>query len=226
MTKRLALVLGICLALLSTMMGCAEKADVNKMDAQVGVSALAALADSHIESYADSLSALSITQEVQSGHWESIRPLLQKVAHPQSAAAVWYVVADGSYYTVEQGKQSATLADRPYFARLMAGNTVAGDLVVSRSTGRKSAVVAVPVVKDGKVVGGLGASVFLDDLSTALRNELGLPDNMVFYAVTAANEVALHSDTAMIMSDNPELPANMNSQTSSLTGWRFALGTK
>ncbi|MBI2906451.1 MAG: cache domain-containing protein [Chloroflexi bacterium] len=233
--KRFVVVLGLCLALLSTAAGCVAKADSSKIDTQIGVSALAALADSHIESYVVSMAALAATREVQSGDWGAMRPLLEKVARPETAAkvgrpenaaAVWYVLPDGSYFTVEQGKQSANISDRPYFPRLMARNIITGDLVVSRSTGRKSAVVAVPVVKDGKVVGGLGSSVFLEDLSATLRQELGLPDNMVFYAVTDRNEVALHSDTAMIMAASPALAKNVEWRASPLTGWRFALGTK
>lgn len=224
--NRLAAVLALCLALFSIAPGCTGNAGSNKMDTQVAVSALAALAESHIRGYVNSMEALAATREVQSGDWQAIAPLLGKVAQPDTAAAVWYALPDGSYYTLAQGKMDATISDRPYFPGLMAGNTMVGDLVVSRSTNRKSVVVAVPVIKEQKAVGGLGSSIFLDDLSNALHKELGLPDDMVFYALTAGNEVALHSDTALIMAASPELSKNVKWQTSSLTGWRFALGYK
>lgn len=233
--KRVLTALVAILALVSTAVGCASTTGGSKIDANVGVSALAALADSHIGSYANSMAALAATQDVQSGDWAVMSPMLQKVVQsdtatrvgqPASAATMWYVLPDGSYYTVGQGKQSANLSDRPYFPRIMAGNVVIGDLVVGKSTGKKSVVIAVPVMKGGKVVGGLGSSVFLDELSATLRDELGLPDTMVFYAVNSGNEVALHSDKAMIMAAAPTLSKNVQSHTSSLTGWRFALGTK
>jgi hypothetical protein len=139
---------------------------------------------------------------------------------------MWFVLPDGSYFTVDLGKTNQNLSDRAYFPRLMAGNEVLGDLVISKSTGKKSLIAAVPVKKEGEVIGGLGVSIFLDDLSTTLAEELQLPDDMVFYATTADNNVALHSDTELILAENPDLPKHVVSETSPLTGWRFALGFK
>jgi hypothetical protein len=82
------------------------------------------------------------------------------------------------------------------------------------------------VIKDGNVIGGLGASIFLDDLSKTLTQEMGLPDNMVFYATTETGEVVLASDIPSIALENPVLSQKVVFETSPLTGWRFALGFK
>ena len=108
----------------------------------------------------------------------------------------------------------------------MAGNKVLGDLVVSKSTGKKSLIVAVPVRSDGEVIGGVGATIFLENLSELLAEELGLSPGMTFYAVTSEGEVALHLETGLIMGENPPLPTNVVTKTSPLTGWRVALGFK
>ncbi len=218
-------IVAICLALLVAASGCVKE-EAHKIDTQIGVSALVALADSHIRGYLNSMEAVAMTQEVQSGDWEEMASLLSKVEEGQVPATVWFVLPDGSYFTVELGKTDKNLSDRPYFPGLMAGNRVLGDLVVSRSTGKKSLIVAVPVKSEGKVIGGLGASIFLDDLSEILAEELQLSDDMVFYAVTEKDEVALHSDTALILEENPDLPKNIVFTTSPLTQWRFALGFK
>ncbi|GAI15416.1 unnamed protein product, partial [marine sediment metagenome] len=84
----------------------------------------------------------------------------------------------------------------------------------------------VPVMREGKVIGGVGTSIFLNDLSNILAEELKLSDDMVFYAVTAENEVALHSNAELILQENTDLPKNVVFKTSPLTGWRFALGFK
>jgi hypothetical protein len=81
-------------------------------------------------------------------------------------------------------------------------------------------------MKEGEVIGGLGVSIFLDDLSTNLAEALALPEDMVFYATTEDGEVALHSDTQIIFETNPVLAENVVYETSPLTGWRFALGYK
>jgi hypothetical protein len=57
-----------------------------------------------------------------------------------------------------------------------------GDLVFSRSTGKKSVIFAVPVKQHGEVVGGPGASAFLDDLSERNQAALSLPATVVFFA--------------------------------------------
>jgi presenilin-like A22 family membrane protease len=172
------------------------------------------------------LEALAMTQEVQSGDWEEMVGLLANVEQAQVPNIVWFVLPDGSYYTVELGKTDQNLSNRTYFPGLMAGNNVLGDLVVSKATGKKSLVVASPVIREGEVIGGLGASLFLDDLSNTISEELALPDDMVFYATTPAGEVVLHSDTQLIFETSPNLAKNVVFETSPLTGWRFALGYK
>ena len=219
------MILVVSLALVSIGLACGGDDDSDKIDAQVGVSALASLTDSHISTYITAYEALAISQEVQSGEWDQMKNLLAKVA-PEAEAALWYVLTDGSYYTVTEGKTDKNLLDRGYFSGLMAGEVVEGALVVSKSTGEKSAIVAVPIMNGTEVVGALGGSIFLDILSNTLRQELGLPNDMVFYAVDSENELALSSDTALILDEDPDLPDDVATQTSSLTGWRFGLGTK
>lgn len=198
----------------------------DSMDTKVGVSALVALEDNHVSSYANALDALAMTQEVQSGNWEEMKGLLAQVEKAQVPGTMWFVLPDGSYYTVALDKTDKNLSDRAYFPGLMSGKKVLGSVVFSKSTGKKSLIAASPVVKDGNVIGGLGASIFLDDLSKTLVKELELPDNMVFYATTDTGEVVLNSDTALIILENPDLPENVVFATSPLTGWRFALGFK
>ena len=222
--KKVISVVGVCLALLVAALGCGGNKETDKMDIRMGVSALVALADSHIASYVNSMEALAMTQEVQSGDWDEMVGLLAIVEQAQVQGTMWFVLPDGSYFTVEMGKANLNLSDRAYFPRLMAGNNVLGDLVISKSTGKKSLIAAVPVRQEGEVIGGLGTSIFLDGLSTTLAEELQLPDDMVFYATTADNKEALHSDTELILAENPDLPKHVVSETSPLTGWRFALG--
>jgi hypothetical protein len=222
--KKLAIILGLCLVLLLTTVGCGGNQSSATANTRVVVSALTALADSHITSYVNSLQALAVTPEVQSADWPQMANLLAKVANNGNAAIVWFALPDGSYYAVGQGKVSQNISDRDYFPKLMAGNTVMGSLVVSGSTGKKSAVVAVPVMKDGKVIGGLGISIFLENLSQTLSQELGPAGSRTFYALDGTGAVALSSDTSQIMAQNADLTKNVEWQTSLLTGWRFALG--
>lgn len=219
-------VLAVFLVLLVTFTGCSEDDKPGKVDAEIGVSALASLADSRIEDYVNCMKALAMTQEVQSGDWEQMVGLLTEVEEAQIPGVDWFVMPDGNYYTVDLGLTGKNLSDRAYFPGLMAGNEVLGDLVISKSTGKKALIAAVPVVKDGVVIGGLGVSIFLDGLSEILANDLQLPSDMVFYAVTDDGEVALHSDTALILEEGPDLSEDVVTVTSQLIGWDFSLGFK
>ena len=226
MFTKLVATLGLCLVLVMAASGCGGTQQADRMDTKVGVSTLVALADCHISSYANALESLAITQEVQSGDWEEMSGLLANVEEAQVHGTMWFVLPDGSYSTVELEQTGMNLSDRAYFPGLMAGNKILGDLVVSKSTGEKSLIAASPVMKEGEVIGGLGVSIFLDDLSTNLAEALALPEDMVFYATTEDGEVALHSDTQIIFETNPVLAENVVYEISPLTGWRFALGYK
>ena len=224
---------------------------VPAIDGRIGVAAAVALADDHIQCMVHSIELLAMTEEVRSGRWEKMRGLLTKFKEVQIPAVVFFALPDGSYYTVDKGKTDQNLKDRAYFRKVMAGEKAIGDLVVSRSTGKKVVVAAVPIKKGEKVIGVLGVSIHLDRLSERLAQELQLPQSMVVYAIDPKQGyVALHSVTKFIF----EEPRKTGSETlrmavkemlsreegvvtydlegveqtavfkaSPLTGWRFAL---
>ena len=224
MMNKVIAILSLCLALAMTGLSCGSGAGEAKIDAEMGVSALAALADSHIKGYVDSMEALAMTQEVQSARWQDMAELLQKV--DDAGTTAWFVMPDGSYYSVEQGKTDQNLSDREYFPTLMAGERVIGSLVVSKSTGKASLIAAVPVTREGEVVGAIGCSIFLEELSMTLASEIDLPSDMMFWAANLDGDIALHSDTSMILEQDAELPESVASETSLLTFWQFALAFK
>lgn len=226
MMKRVIVILSLCLVLITIAPGCGSGADDLKIDAEMGVSALSALADSHIKGYADSIEALALTQEVQSKQWEEMKGLLKKVEDAGTGGIVWFVLPDGSYYTVEDGPTGQSLSDRDYFPALMAGNKVIGSLVVSKATGKASMIAAVPVKTGEVVVGAIGCSIFLEELSMRLASEIQLSNDLMFWAINQAGEVALHSDTTMIMKEVEGLPEDAVFKTSPLTGWQFGLALK
>lgn len=224
--RKMVLIFGVCLALIVASLGCGGDTGL-KIGGEIGVSAAVTLTKCHIESLVHSMEVMAMTEDVKSGDWEGMLGLLKKFKQDQVPAAVWFVLQDGSYFTVTKGKTDKNLKDRAYFPGLMAGNTVIGNLVVSKSTGKKSMIAAVPVKDGGKVIGALGVSVFLDNLSEIIVNELQLPDDMVFYAVNEQGQIALHSDTKWILDEDADLRCEKAvSKVLPLTGWRFTLGSK
>jgi C4-dicarboxylate-specific signal transduction histidine kinase len=175
------------------------------VDIRVVLSALSALADRRMESMADALTVAARGQDVQSLEWEKMKPVLAAVEERFGPANVWFARPDGSYSTVEKGLTGMNLKDRPYFPKVMAGETSVGELVVSRATGGNTVIVAVPVMKEGKAVGALGASLYLDKLAQQLKKAAPLPDGVVFYALDGKGQIALHTHEGRIFQEAAQL---------------------
>lgn len=223
-----------------------------QVDARIALASLESLCDSHLANILDGLEALSATRKARSADWTEIEgPLRRFQSVLELPAVVWFSTASGTYWTVDGGRQSATIADRPYFARLVRGQNVVGDLVVSRSTGKPVAVVAVPVLDaNRKLLGVLGASVRLDALSALIKREMDVGSGEIFFSVDGSGVVGIAANSAFILRDvkgiSPEvhlafakiLTTDSGTVTyllhgeqraviyrkSPFTGWRYAFG--
>jgi hypothetical protein len=212
---------------------------------------ITALVDERIGCEAKLLKTVAATRYAKSGKWKKMKPLLLEVEKLGAPAIIWFARPDGSYFTTEKGLVEQNIKDRPYFSKVMAGEAVVGELVVSRSTGKNVAVVAVPIESRGKIIGMAGASIFLEPFNEQIVQALHLPLNMVFYALDEKGTTALHFRREYIFQDptklnSPSLASAVREiiqnrdgviryefegknrdviyHTSSLTGWRIVLG--
>lgn len=218
---------------------------------QTELSALIAVSDGHVRTLADTLSLQANTDAARSVQWARIRPLLAQIAPMNVHALLWFALPNGTYYSLQHGKESGNISTRAYFARLLAGHAVMGDLVVSKATKRASAIVAIPIVSHDAVVGALGASIYLDQLSTQVRDELQLPPNTIFFSMDGSGLVGINWDKSLIFLQPRTLSPEMDrafgdmlahthgtitytfrgqSRTviyrkSTVTGWWYAIGT-
>lgn len=215
------------------------------------LNSFSALGEGHIENVLRGLRIISLTEEARSGDWEKMRGILEEFGISGiDAATLWYARPNGSYYTVEKGLTGLSLRDRGYFPRLMAGEEISGDLVISKATGKRSAIVAVPVKRNGSIIGALGVSLAVEGISRRIDEKMGLPANMIFYALDQKGQTALHRITTMLFAYPSDMGSKSLSKTvsdmldrqegvvtydfygertvvfkkSSLTGWVFAVG--
>jgi len=168
---------------------------VPPVDAQVALGAYQGLVEEHLAGVMRAAKSVARSREATSGNWRAVRPLLDELAQGlETAALAMYVLPDGSYYSSDRGDVTdQNLKNRPYFARLMAGEDVRGELVISKSTGHRSIVVATPVrSKRGEVIGGIGVTVRARLLSQLVDRHMPLPQDMYFYALDADQKIALH----------------------------------
>ena len=174
-------------------------------DAQSLLSAFMSYTDLRMRSVQQILEILASTTEVKSGKWENMKGLLEIYEKSDSKLVVWYVFPDGKYYTVDKGLMDVKLSDRSYFADLMAGKKIIGSLVVSKSTGQRSAVIAIPIKHENKVVAGIGVSLFLDKLSEEISSVLILRPDVSFFALDPNGLTTLHLKTDRHFLDPREL---------------------
>jgi ABC-type amino acid transport substrate-binding protein len=225
-----------------------EKAPAGQKDTVL--SALMALVDLRLSGIARTYEVLALTEDVQSGDWERIRPLLVEMERKDEAARLWYARPDGSYYTTVDNLTTGNLMVRSYFPGVLAGEPAIGPVVVSLSTGRTTAIVAVPVKEGGEVTGVLGASIYSEVLSRDLAKTLSLPEDMFFFALDTSGKYILNSEEQRIGQDPlvQETPAaqevfktmmqeeagvvscysegkyyTVTFEKSPLTGWRFGV---
>lgn len=208
---------------------CAEDAPYSEQDAQSLLSAFVSYTDLRIRSVQRSLEILASTTEARSGNWLRMEAMLRGYEKSETGLVAWYALADGSYFIVDQGLMEQGLGDRSYFPDLMAGRTVTGALVISRSTGQRSAVIAVPVTRDGQVVGAVGVSLFLDRLAEQIDAALAPRPDVAFFALAPDGLTTLHRKQDRHFLDPRELGSEtlrqaameMLSETSGKTHYAF-----
>ncbi len=224
--KRMSIWLGI--VLVAVPLVCLGQPEPTMDDcAAVGVSAAVGLAETYVEGLIRTMVVLAATAPVKAGYWDGMFHLLETFQEASLPMATWFVLPDGSYYTVDVGRASANLSDRDYFPVVMSGQIATGYFVVSRSTGRVSVVTAVPVTSDSENVGALGVSLFLDSFSRVIAEDLTLPDGVLFYAATPDGQIALHSDPNLLQADVSEagvIAEETATLVSPLLGWTFGVG--
>ncbi|HDP78259.1 MAG TPA: hypothetical protein ENN47_08785 [Mesotoga infera] len=145
-----------------------------------------------------SLRILASCGEVKSGDWSFIRPMLEKFNMEYEGLGL-YILADGGYYTVQRDWTGLNLANRGYFPDLLEGKEVLGYQVLSRSTGKRSIVFAVPVKDNGEISAFVGLSAFFDNWNFSLIERLILLPDIHFYVFDAQNSLAMTDETALLL---------------------------
>lgn len=194
MSKYFSLLLSAILMLFSFPVHADTKFASVKLEPQIALNAYRGLVENHLTGVLRTERVIAMTSEARSGRWASVKPLLDQFSKDLATdATVWFMLPDGSYYSTESGGLvGQNLKDRSYYPRLMAGQDVMGDLVISRSTGHRSVIVATPVIENGEVVAAVGVSVRVSLLSGVVEAYTKLLENAYFFALDADTKIVLH----------------------------------
>jgi len=163
-------------------------------DARAALGAYRGMVEEHVDGIHRELRIIAASSEAKSGKWEELKPLLLELSNDLTTdATAWFVLPDGTYFATETaGITDQTLKDRHYFPILMSGKEVFGDLVISKTTGHRSVIIAVPVLSGDKVIGGVGVSLRVHLLSDLVNKDMPLSDDAYFYALERDTRIVLH----------------------------------
>jgi ABC-type amino acid transport substrate-binding protein len=180
--------------------------DIISSETDPTLTAVISVTEGQIKSILRPFEVLAMTDEVRSGEWEKIKPLLRTLEEKEPDARLWYANTDGSYYTVVDDLADSNLKERSYFPVVLSGEESVGTVVISHSTGKNAAIVAVPVIVNGEVTGILGASVYADSVTETLNERL--PASAVYYAIDNEGKFALSSETGEISQSITQISEN------------------
>jgi len=195
----------LCTPLLAAAQSSSAIAAPAQEDANSLLAAFISLTDLRIRSVQRSVEILAATPGARSGDWSNMKELLKSYQESDEGLIVWYARPDGSYYTADEGLMDKSLGDRAYFPDLMAGIKITGALVISKATGQRSAIIAIPVEVNGRVAGAVGVSLFLDQLSEQISAALDLRPGVAFFAIAPNGQTTLHRKTDRHFLDPREL---------------------
>lgn len=144
-----------------------------------------------------SLQSIASSPAAIKGEWPAIKAELQKLE--QAIPAVYfYVLPDGNYYSVEKDFTNLNLSNREYFPALMEGKQINGFALYSRSTGKKAALMACPIMDQDKVLGALGASIYTENLHLSINEKLDLPEDYSWFVVDSNGLVIVDFESEYI----------------------------
>lgn len=132
-------------------------------------------------------------------------PLLKTVEHTTMISQIYVMDTSGMQIYKTSGSLGDR-ADRDYFIEALSGNTYFSDVIISGSTGMPIVVLATPIERNGRVVGVIGASIDLSELS-ALSSAVVTGKTGYGFIVEGSGKIIAHPDPSLIreMTDVSEL---------------------
>jgi len=117
------------------------------------------------------IAALANTPLLQDGDREAVSLYLSnELGRLKQYESLFVTDEKGDYYSCTRSSDGTitrlggNLSDRPYFPEVMKGSTIISNPVASKATGNPVVVVALPIKKEGRVVGVMGGAIAIEEL--------------------------------------------------------------
>ncbi|WP_051412045.1 methyl-accepting chemotaxis protein [Halonatronum saccharophilum] len=100
------------------------------------------------------------------------------------------------------GGNDGNISGRDYFPRVMAGETIISEPLVSMSTGNPIAVFATPIEESGEVIGLMGSTVNLNNLNDFISDIRVDHKESYSFIVSGDGQIISHPDSDFIIEEN------------------------
>lgn len=161
----------------------------------------ARLTQSRIETQMKTLEMISLSEDMDTMNWKLQQPILQRQLKNTNFLDIAIVQPDGTA-SYSDGTVSQ-LGDREYVQKALAGELNVSDLIMSKVTNSMVLMYAVPIKKDGNVVGALIGRRDGDALSV-ITDDAGFGESGYGYIINGSGTVVAHPDRNKVMNQfNP-----------------------
>lgn len=162
-----------------------------------------------LETRKQELASMAAAQMVQNGNIDEIVPfMISAVKLNKIYMSMGYTTLNGD--VISSVGTRSNVADREWFQQAIRGKAFVSDPFISRTTGRLTPVIAVPVKKDGQVVGVLSGTV---DMESLTEKVLAVKAGQSGYAFIVQSDGLriVHPDKEIAMKYNPLKEASADS---------------
>jgi methyl-accepting chemotaxis protein len=202
-------VVSVCILLLAAIIYIRESSDqrslLENMSKQI-IEARSAELTKWINGLVVELRQIAEDDKVQTMDWANMENDLKSKAKARKKdyGFMYLIEPDGTYYTTVVGKADANVSDRDYFHDIMEHKKdwAITDPMISRTTGEKVFVLAVPVWNEsGAIIGGLVGSIYTTLLSQTVSS-LNIGKGSYGFIVDSKGNIVAHPDSAIAMNVN------------------------
>ncbi|MBH1940591.1 methyl-accepting chemotaxis protein [Mobilitalea sibirica] len=156
----------------------------------------AKLTESRMTTLITTLNMIAMKKEIKEMGWEVNINVLREELEKTEFLDIGYVLPNGyTHYTDETVR---LLSDRSYVQNALNGHANLSDVVISRVTRKPEIMVAVPVMKQNKVVGALVARKEADALSNIIQ-DAGYGEKGFAFMMNGNGTVIAHPDVIQVL---------------------------
>lgn len=170
----------------------------------------AKLTQSRIETQMKTLATIALIQEIQDMNWEALQPILQTYKDKTDFTEIGIVDPKGlvKYSTgITEQLENITYIDKAF-----QGRSSVSDLIVSNVTNNVVMMLAVPIYKDGSVVGVILGRATGSALSKIIDN-IGHGQDGYAYIINGSGTIVAHPDMIKVYAQFNPINSSVNDES-------------